>query len=61
MNTFLTKVLLHAPPQNNDGSFGAYELTRSYQWLEVRFDSHLFKKNGLIKGKGRFYVSMHDE
>jgi hypothetical protein len=27
--------------QNGDGSFGAYELTRSYEWLEVSIDRHI--------------------
>jgi hypothetical protein len=37
----VSEVLLHALVQNDDGSFGAYELTRSYEWLEVSIDRHI--------------------
>jgi hypothetical protein len=49
--------------QNDDGSFGAYELTRSYEWLEVSFDRHIgicycFSKKKLKK---QFSFSMCEE
>ncbi|XP_024318159.1 cycloartenol synthase isoform X5 [Brachypodium distachyon] len=34
--------LLITPLQNDDGSFGAYELTRSYEWLELLNPSESF-------------------
>ena len=43
-NTIVSKVLLHGLVQNNDGSFGAYELTRSYEWLEVSFAEKCTRK-----------------
>jgi hypothetical protein len=34
--------------QNNDGSYGAYELTRSYEWLEVSL-TRILVENDFLK------------